>query len=625
MTGTMDEQGERGPAAGEARRPNRLIHEKSPYLLQHADNPVDWRPWGEEAFEEARRADRPVFLSIGYATCHWCHVMAHESFQDPEVARLLNETFVPVKVDREERPDVDAAYMTVCQIMTGGGGWPLTVILTPDKKPFFAGTYFPRESRGGRIGMVELIGHLAAAWRKRRGEVMLEADRMALLAGKVSAAAPGGRLEAPVIDAACRNLARDFDETHGGFGGAPKFPMPTTLLFLLRAWRRTGWSRALEMAETTLGAMRAGGIFDHVGFGFHRYATDAAWIVPHFEKMLYDQALLAMAYVEAFQATGKAAYRSTAEEIFRYVLDRLTVGGGAFASAEDADSEGGEGAYYAWTPGELREALGEEAALVGRVFNVSAEGKVVDPATGERGRGGILHRTRPAAELARELGIGEQALAERLEAARLKLLDARQRRAAPPRDDKVLADWNGLMIAALAMGARILGVPAHAEAARRAASFVLTAMRPGGGRLMHRYRDGEAAIPAFARDHAFLVWGLLELHEATRDAAWLAEAVRLNDELIGRFADADGGGFFETAADVEPVLARRKEGVDGAVPSANSAALCNLLRLGRITGRADLPREAGRIETAFSATVERIPEGFTLMLAGLDFPSSPPG
>jgi len=613
----MDDQSKRDPAAGEARRPNRLIHEKSPYLLQHADNPVDWRPWGEEAFAEARRSDRPVFLSIGYATCHWCHVMAHESFQDPEVARLLNETFVPVKVDREERPDVDAACMTVCQIMTGGGGWPLTVILTPEKKPFFAGTYFPRDSRGGRIGMVELIGRLAAAWRKRRGEVMLEADRMALLAGKVSAAAPGGRLEASVIDAACRNLARDFDETHGGFGGAPKFPMPTTLLFLLRAWRRTGWSRALEMAETTLLAMRAGGIFDHVGFGFHRYATDAAWIVPHFEKMLYDQALLAMAYVEAFQATGKAGYRSTAEEIFRYVLDRLTVEGGAFASAEDADSEGGEGAYYVWTQGELREALGEEAALVGRVFNVPAGGNFVDPATGERGRGNILHRTRPAAEVARELGIEEQALAERLEAARLRLLDARQRRAAPPRDDKVLADWNGLMIAALAMGARVFGIPAHAEAARRAAAFVLTVMRPGGGRLMHRYRDGEAAIPAFARDHAFLVWGLLELHEATRDAAWLAEAVRLNDELIGRFADAAGGGFFETAADAETVLARRKEGVDGAVPSANSAAFCNLLRLGRITGREDLLREAGRVETAFSSTVERIPEGFTLMLAGL--------
>ena len=393
---------------GGGEQANRLISEKSPYLLQHAENPVDWYPWGPEAFEKARREDKPIFLSIGYSTCHWCHVMAHESFEDPEVARLLNEVFVAIKVDREERPDIDGVYMTVCQMMTGSGGWPLTIVMTPDKRPFFAATYIPKETRFGRVGMLELIPRIREVWANRRQEALDSADRIATSLQEVASDAPGEEPDTSTLNLAYTQLSQRFDERYAGFGKAPKFPTPHNLLFLLRYWKRTGEERALEMVEKSLGAMRRGGVYDHVGFGFHRYSTDARWLVPHFEKMLYDQAMLAMAYTEAYQATGDEAYARTAHEIFAYVLRDMTAPEGGFYSAEDADSEGEEGKFYVWTSEEIRRVLSpEDADLAVRVFQVEETGNFSEETTGKMTGDNILHRTRSLKHLAADLGISE--------------------------------------------------------------------------------------------------------------------------------------------------------------------------------------------------------------------------
>ncbi|MEM3087093.1 MAG: thioredoxin domain-containing protein [Halobacteria archaeon] len=607
-------------------KPNRLAKEQSPYLLQHARNPVDWFPWGPEAFEKARREDKPVFLSIGYSTCHWCHVMEKESFEDPEVAKAMNDAFVSIKVDREERPDIDALYMSVCQMATGSGGWPLTIVMAPDGRPFFAATYIPKSARFGRMGMLELVPRIREMWRKQRPQLLESAEQIAQALRDSSKAPPGADLGPDVLDAACEQLARRFDEVNGGFGTAPKFPSPHNLLFLLRHWKRTGNPGALDMVERTLRAMRMGGVYDHVGFGFHRYSTDAEWLVPHFEKMLYDQALLAMACTEAFQATRKEEFRRVAEEIFEYVLRDMTSPEGGFYSAEDADSEGEEGKFYLWTVAEMREVLGaSDAEFAAKAWNAESGGNFIEEATGNRSGGNILFLAKPPEELAPALGLPASALRERLESVRKRLFAARSRRVRPLRDDKVLADWNGLMIAAFARAAQAHGNSgsAHVGTATRAAEFVLSKMRDSRGRLLHRYRSGEAAIPGTAEDYAFLVWGLIELYEATFEARWLEEALRLNRDFIERFWDPADGGFFLAASDAEPLIARTKEIHDGAIPSANSVAMLNLLRLARLTGDAALEGRAAAIGRAFSATVRPTPAAHAMLMCAVDFATGP--
>lgn len=599
---------------------NRLLHEKSPYLLQHAHNPVNWYPWSDEAFARARIEDKPIFLSIGYSTCHWCHVMERETFENEQAAHLMNETFVSIKVDREERPDIDHIYMTVCQMMTGGGGWPLSVIMTPDKKPFFAGTYIPRESMHGRMGMLDLCRSVKELWTTRREEVLRTATTVVAGLRQLPAGSPGGDPGEREGQRAYEDLRQRYDAFHGGFGSAPKFPTPHNFFFLLRYGQRTRDEEPLRMVEKTLQTMRMGGIYDHVGFGFHRYATDTSWLVPHFEKMLYDQALLALAYTEAYQATGNAAYRITAEEIFAYVLRDMTSPEGGFYSAEDADSEGEEGKFYVWTLAEIREALGEEDGdLAIRVFNVKPEGNFHEEATGRITGANILHLQAPISEIASNLGMSADDLETRLKAIRERLLALRETRVRPHRDDKILTDWNGLMIAALAAGARAFDRPEYADAARKAADFVLTTMRTPVGRLLHRYRDGEAAIAAVVDDYAFFIWGLLELYEATFRVEYLKTALALNDDMLTHFWDDESGGFFFTADDGENLLVRTKEIYDGATPSGNSVAALNLLRLGRITGRTDLEVRAQRIGRAFAGSVEQFPSAYTQFLTAVEF------
>ncbi len=606
------------------RSANRLAGEQSPYLLQHVDNPVDWYPWGDEAFEKAEREDKPVFLSIGYSTCHWCHVMEHESFEDEEVARLMNEAFVSIKVDREERPDIDGVYMTVCQMMTGGGGWPLTIIMTPDKRPFFAGTYIPKETRFGRMGMLDLIPRVQDLWKNRRDDVLESAEKVTSALTETTQIEAGGDLDASTLSHAARQLAHRYDDRYGGFGEAPKFPTPHQLLFLLRQWKRTDERAPLDMVDKTLTSMRRGGIYDHVGFGFHRYATDRHWLVPHFEKMLYDQAMLTIASCEAFQATGQERHATTAREIITYVLRDMTSPEGGFYSAEDADSEGVEGKFYVWTADEIRQVLDDDLArIVIQVYGVTGEGNYVDEASGKRTGTNILHRTKSVKDLAAELDIAPEALQDKLEQARQKLFEVRERRMHPHKDDKILTDWNGLMIAALARAGFVLADPAHVEAAEGAAEFVLTRLRSDDGRLLHRYRGGEAGLTAHVDDYAFMVWGLIELYEATFDARHLESAIALNQEMLDRYWDDQTGGLYFTADNAERLLIRQKDIYDGAIPSGNSVAMLNLLRLARITGQAEFEQRADRIAKAFASEVARFPSAYTMLLCGVDFAVGP--
>ncbi|MFC1873730.1 thioredoxin domain-containing protein [Chloroflexota bacterium] len=606
------------------KKQNRLAGEKSPYLLQHAANPVDWYPWGDAAFAKASREGKPIFLSIGYSTCHWCHVMAHELFEDPEVGRLLNDAFVAVKVDREERPDIDRLYMTVCQMMTGSGGWPLTIIMTPDKQPFFAGTYIPKETRFGRAGMVDLIPRVKELWVTRKDEILTSAHQIAATLQQTALHTPGEELGEFVLHEAYERLAETFDERWGGFGVAPKFPIAHHILFLLRYWKRTGDEKALNIAEKTLQMMRQGGIYDHIGFGFHRYSTDPRWLVPHFEKMLYDQALLAMAYLEGYQATGRDEYARTARQIFTYVLRDMTAPEGGFYSAEDADSEGEEGKFYLWTQEEIKHILSaDEAGLFLKVFNIEEGGNYRDEVgEGKTGRN-IPHLTESLEQCAVELSLSVTVLQQRLEAIRQKLLAYRDKRIHPHKDDKVLTDWNGLMVAALARGARVLDEPRYAGAARRAVDFILKNMLNAEGRLWHRYREGEAAVPAHLDDYAFLIHGLLELYETTFDVDYLKRALELNQRLIEHFWDSDQGGFYFTADDGEELLLRQKEIYDGAVPSGNSIAMLNLIRLGRLTAHPGLEEKAAGIGRAFFELVRQSPSAYTQLMVAVDFAVGP--
>ncbi|MCI0417088.1 thioredoxin domain-containing protein [bacterium] len=602
---------------------NRLTQEKSPYLLQHSDNPVDWYPWGDEAFETARRENKPVLLSIGYSTCHWCHVMEHESFEDQEVAALMNDAFVCVKVDREERPDIDNIYMTVCQMLTGSGGWPLTMFLTPDKQPFFAGTYIPKHDRFGRPGLLEMIPRIKELWKLKQPDVSRSAAEITQALQQASADTSGEILNESAVKAGFEQLARRFDRVFGGFGDAPKFPTPHQHLFLLRYWKRTGDARALEMVEKTLEAMRQGGIYDHVGFGFHRYSTDREWLVPHFEKMLYDQALLSMAYIEAHQATRKEEFAEIAREIYEYVLRDMTDPEGGFYSAEDADSEGVEGKFYVWKAEELEQILGDEASFFFEIFNIERNGNFLEQVIGHRTGDNIIYRTKPWGVLGSERKLEEQLLRLRIEEARKKLFQVREARVHPLKDDKILADWNGLMIASFAKAAAALAEPKYAEAASRSANFILNKMRKQDGSLIHRYRSGEAALQAHVDDYAFLVYGLIELYQTTFEISFLKNAIELNDHMLRHFWDEPAGGFFFTSDTGEQMLVRTKEVYDGAVPSGNSVAYFNLLRLGRITANPELERKAEQLERAFAGQIGHLPSAYTQFLIGLDFRIGP--
>ncbi len=593
---------------------NRLAHEASPYLQQHAHNPVDWYPWGEEAFAAARAADKPIFLSIGYSTCHWCHVMAHESFEDSSVAALLNEAFICVKVDREERPDIDHIYMAVCQMMTGSGGWPLTIIMTPEGEPFFAATYIPKESRFGRPGLLELVPRIRAVWETDRQRISgsVETVMAALRQGQEST--PGGELGAETLQRAHDDLQRRYDPVHGGFGSQPKFPTPHQLLLLMRSYHRSGDAQTLEMVEKTLSALRLGGIYDQVGFGFHRYSTDAQWLVPHFEKMLYDQALLLMAYTEAWLITGKADYAATVDEIATYVLRDLTAPEGGFYSAEDADSEGEEGKFYLWTTDEIEAVLDpSEAAFVKETFNLAAEGNFADEAGGQVTGRNILHlKTMLAVEQAETWG-----------PVRERLLKAREQRVRPMRDEKVLTDWNGLMISALARAGQALDQPRYVMAAEEAARFIMVQLSTESGRLLHRYRQGQAGIPGNLDDYAFMIAALLDLYEATFKVHYLEDAIQLQAILAGQFWDGEDGGYYFTATDSEQLLVRSKLVYDGAVPSGNSVAALNLLRLGRITGEPGYEQTAAALLRAFSGQVNQAPSAHSQLLCAVDFAVGP--
>jgi len=587
--------------------PNRLFHEKSPYLLQHAYNPVDWYPWGDEAFQEAKRLDKPIFLSIGYSTCHWCHVMEHESFTDQEVADLMNEAFINIKVDREERPDIDGVYMAVSQMLTGGGGWPLTIIMTPDRKPFYSATYIPKENRFNVVGMLDLVPQITNYWETQRERLMGIGDNVA---SSLSTGGSGGGedLTESVLDTGFMLLEDRYDDEYGGLGDAPKFPSPHNLLFLLRYWKRTGKKQALAMVENTLQKMSRGGIFDHVGYGFHRYSTDREWLVPHFEKMLYDQAMLLMAYTEAYQATGKEEYRETAEQTIAYVLRDLTSTYGGFYSAEDADSEGEEGKFYVWTVDELQRIAGDEDQDVLVYLGVKPGGNYLDEATREKMGTNILH-------------VAGDDPPVNLEAVKNRLFEERERRERPLLDDKILTDWNGLMIAALSKAARAFQVKEYAEEAVRSAEFLLGNMWDGD-ELLHRYREGEAQIGGFLDDYAFMVWGLIELYQATHEKRFLDEARRINEVMMDMFADPEGGFYF-TSSESEELLIRRKDLYDGAIPSGNSVAFMNMMRLSRLTGNTSLEEEAAKLSRFFSSSILGAPHAYSMLLSGLDFAFGP--
>jgi uncharacterized protein YyaL (SSP411 family) len=622
---------------------NRLAQERSPYLLQHAFNPVDWYPWGGDAFERSRREDKPIFLSIGYSTCHWCHVMEHESFENAEIAAILNADFVSIKVDREERPDVDRVYMSFVQSTTGSGGWPMSVFLTPDLKPFYGGTYFPPSSRWGRPGFSEVLGELARVWKEDRPRVEQAAGELLERLKRVTGAGEHGRGESTLagvdaLDAAVESYVAAFDERHGGFGDAPKFPRPSELLFLLREHARRkaaghGSHAALRMATGTLRAMAMGGMRDHVGGGFHRYSVDAEWRVPHFEKMLYDQAQLTLAYLEAAQATGEDFYATVAEDTLAYVMREMTDPDGGFYSAEDADSippeaataasaHKSEGAFYIWTDAEIAEVTGADAAVVRRRFGIEPDGNAPQDPQGEFRGKNLLYVAQSIDDIAARAGVPAADVVDALGRAREALFAVRSTRPRPHLDDKVLTAWNGLMIAAFARAARVrVGTAASArylDAARRAAEFIRRQMwTPGEQRLLRRYRDGEAAIDGYAEDYAYLIFGLLELVQADGDAAWLRWAIDLQAAQDRLFWDDADAGWFSTTGEDASVLLRLKEDYDGAEPSPASVSVVNLLTLESLAGSGAWVQKAERTLARFGPRIGAVARVVPFMLAGL--------
>lgn len=601
------------------RKPNRLINELSPYLLQHAYNPVNWYPWGEEAFSLAEESEKPVFLSIGYSTCHWCHVMAHESFEDYQVAEMLNDAFIPVKVDREERPDIDNIYMSVCQMMTGGGGWPLTIVMTPDKKPFFAATYIPKDNRLGVTGLLNLIPYLRQYWIFRKGEALSVAGRIVSGLKEASGINVDKEIDDLVLERAYNELSLSYDSVFGGFGTSPKFPMMHNFLFLLKFRNRFGEKRSLEMVEKSIGSMYAGGIYDHLGFGFHRYSTDREWLVPHFEKMLYDQAMIAFSSISAFEITKKPVYGKIALEIFEFVMRDMMSDDGGFYSAIDADSEGEEGKFYLWTESEIRDVLDSgEAEVFIRAFGVKKEGNYIDHLSGNEMSFNILHLGESVEVLASHLNLESKIIEEIIFTSRKKLFKKRESRIHPFRDEKVLTDWNGLMAAAFAKGGKILNEARYIILAERTINFLMNNMKSSDGSLLHIFKSGRSKIKAMADDYAFLTWGLIELYEAGGRETYLSMAVNLTKQFIEKFWDEEKGGFYIASSDGEELIIRKKDIYDGALPSSNSVSLMNLLRLGKLTGEASFSRKAEQLVRAFSSGVSKSPSGYTFFLYAMD-------
>jgi hypothetical protein len=597
---------------------NRLIDSKSPYLLQHADNPVDWYEWSDEAFDAARSQDKPIFLSIGYSTCHWCHVMEHESFEDEQVAELMNEHFINIKVDREERPDIDHIYMTVCQMVSQNCGWPLSVFMTPDREPFFVATYIPKEDRHGRPGMTNLLPAISQAWHERRDEITKSVTNIVDALHKGDSQAEGGMMTLEDCHTTTRQFEQSFDEKHGGFGTRPKFPAAHNLIYLTRYAKLFSNSRTAEMAEKTLTAMARGGIWDHVGFGFHRYSTDQEWFLPHFEKMLYDQAMMILAYSEAWQSTGDELYEDVVRKTIEYLLRDMRDREGGFYSAEDADSEGEEGKFYVWQENELKEVLNEEEFPLARsAYGTTEEGTFIEEATGQRTGANHLYRARTDAELAEEMEMAESEIARRMETIRQKLLAAREERIRPGLDDKILTDWNGLLLAALSRAGWLLGDEKIMETARELATFLLEKMRMDDGGLYHRYRDGEAGIEGFIDDYIFASYGLLQLFQATGSADYLKEARSLIDYALEHFWDQDRGGFYFTAVTAETVITRKKESYDGAIPSANSMALETLNLLATLTGDSTYTDRVVETITAFAGQVRQHPAAYSQFMSGV--------
>jgi uncharacterized protein YyaL (SSP411 family) len=591
--------------------PNRLAHETSPYLLQHKDNPVDWYAWGEEALGRAKAEDKPILLSIGYSACHWCHVMEHESFEDPGTAELMNRHFVNVKVDREERPDLDNLYMTAVQAMTGHGGWPLNVFLTPNCVPFYGGTYWPPDDRPGMPSFTKVLHGVIEAYRERREGVEENAQRLRDYLQRAMAATPApGDVEPGLLDQAAKALGRAFDGEHGGFGGAPKFPQPAVLEFLLRYHKRTGDSRAASMVTLTLDKMSGGGLYDVIGGGFHRYAVDSIWLVPHFEKMLYDNAQLARVYLDAYRAFGHDRYRRVAAETLEYVAREMTSRDGGFYSTQDADSEGEEGKFYVWTPEEIDAVLGPaDGRLVREYYGVTRRGNFEGS--------NILNVKREPRFVAAELEVPEAQLVAAIEAAKTKLYHARSARVWPGRDEKVLTAWNGLMLRAFAEGARVLGRADFREIAERNAAFLLNALRRDG-RLFRTFKDGRAKLNAYLEDYACLCDGLLALYEATFERRWVEEAVSLTETMLAEFADPDGPILYDTGAGHEELVSRPRDLQDGATPAGNSVAAGVLLRLGAMTGKEALSQRAADMLRSLAKPMAEHPTAFGRWLCDLD-------
>jgi len=600
-------------------KPNKLIYEKSPYLLQHAYNPVEWHPWNLKLFKKAKTEDKPVFVSIGYSSCHWCHVMEKESFNDKKVAELMNKAFICIKVDKEERPDLDNIYMKICQIMGRNCGWPLNVIMTPDRIPFFISSYIPKENKFGIIGMINLIPQIEQIWKTRKSELTEIGKEILSRLDSLEQRKSEIEISSDILDDTFEKLFLNFDNQNGGFSYAPKFPIPHNLLFLLRYWKRTKNKNALMMTKKTLQNMRIGGIFDQVGFGLHRYATDKQWLVPHFEKMLYDQALMVIAYVEAFQVTNEKKFEITAKEILEYVLRDLTSIRGGFYTAEDADSEGVEGKYYLWSEEEIRRTLPlelQEIALA--IFNVEFRGNYPEAVQKNSGKN-ILYLGRPLPEIARELNMTTEKIVLEMAKIQRLLLKKREKRIHPFKDEKILADWNGLMIAALAKAGRILNKPKYVKAAIKASEFIWSNMKTKNGYLCHRFAGNDKAINGFIDDYIFLAWGFLEIYDACFDRKYLGLTEELIEITSKEFWDYEKGGFYFTAKNSEAELRRTKKVQDSAIPSGNSVALLILLRLTRLLGNIKYEKMAKKMLRIFAEEVIRSPLAHTFLLLGVDF------
>jgi len=594
---------------------NRLIDETSPYLLQHAHNPVDWYPWGEEALNLAKELDKPILLSIGYSACHWCHVMERESFENEEIAAIMNKHYINIKVDREERPDLDEIYMSAVQIMTGSGGWPMTVFLTPDRKPFYGGTYFPPDDRYGRPGFPKLLVAVKDAYQNKRADIDEQAEKLVSHINQISnpESVDDLLLDDKIIEQAFYHYQNRFDSQHGGFGQAPKFPPGMGLILLLRYWKRSGNSRSLHIVEFTLEKMARGGMYDQLGGGFHRYSTDEIWLVPHFEKMLYDNSLLTVAYLEAFQATSKPFYREVVEETLDYVLREMyNQQNGGFYSTQDADSEGVEGKFFVWTPGEVEQILGQaDAKIFCDFYDVTDHGNFEHQ--------NILWVKTPADLYAKKIKIDQANLVNILNRCKKKLFEIRDKRIKPGLDDKILTSWNGLMIRSMGLAYQILGDLRYLEAAEKSAKFILTELVQKNGHLLRTHRAGKSHLNACLEDYSYFIAGLIELYQASFDPYWLREADRLNQIMISQFWDPQNGGFFFTGKDYPELIVRSKSAYDGATPSGASMAIHVLLRLAILLNQPDLIEKAKTTFSLYDHAMKTAPSGSAQMLCGVDF------